>query len=152
MAAGQAFAVAVGLVFLILGGLYVIVRSEQAAQHQREHPDLPQSKVWLLTHRAMTIFFVGISLSVGTWLLTHGRPNVLFAAGVATLCYANAVSQAFGLNAVTLRVKWSVYALGGSLCAVGSALHGGPVGILGATLALLMSAFWFWMAKIIWRV
>ena len=36
-------------------------------------------------------------------------------------------------------------------CADGSALHEGPIGILGVTLSLFSSAFWLWMLKLIWR-
>jgi hypothetical protein len=38
-----------------------------------------------------------------------------------------------------------------SLFAVGAAMETGPVWMLGAILSLGLSAFWFWMLKIIWR-
>jgi hypothetical protein len=151
MTVGQAFAVAFGLVFLILGGLYVVVRSEQAAERQRENPGGPQSTVWLLAHRVITISFVGVALYTGTWLLIHRRPNVFFAAGLAIWLYARALKNAFGFNLAVLRTTWSANVLTGLLCGVGSALHGGPIGIMGAILSLVWATVWLWMLKIFWR-
>jgi hypothetical protein len=151
MAPAQAFAVAVGLTFLILGSLYVIVRSEQAAERQRENPGAPQSTAWLLAHRVISISFAGVAVSAGTWLLMHGRPNVFFAAGLATLLYAHALKHALGLTLAVLRTTWSAYVLTGVLCGLGSVLHGGPVGLIGAILSLVWATVWFWMLKIIWR-
>jgi hypothetical protein len=151
MAVGQAFAIAFGLVFLIFGGMYVMVRGEQAAQRQRENPGGSQSTVWLLAHRAISLSFAGVALSAGTWLLAHGRPNLFFAAGMATLLYAHALKNALGFTPAVLRTTWSAYALTGLLCGVGSALHGGPIGIIGAMLSLVWATAWLWMLKLIWR-
>jgi hypothetical protein len=151
MAVSQAFAVAFGLVFLILGGLYVMVRSEEAAQRHSEHPGGPQSTVWLLAHRVLTVLFVGMFLCVGTWLLIHFRPNVFLAVGLAILFYAHALKHAFGLKVAVLRTTWSAYVLAGLLCGVGSAVHGGIIGILGAILSLVWATAWLWMLKIIWH-
>ena len=152
MAADQAFAVAFGLAFAVLGGLYVLVRSEQAAQRARENPTLEDSKFWLLAHRIVTIVVVGMLLIAGSWLLAHGQPNVPFAAGMATLFYAKGVSHAFGFSPARLRVTWSGYALAGLLCAAGSMIYGGPIGILGMAGSLAFSAFWLWMARMTWRM
>lgn len=69
MALGQAFAVAFGLAFLILGGLYVMVRSEQAAERQRENPGGPQSAAWLLAHRVISISFAGVWTTAWFWMV-----------------------------------------------------------------------------------
>ena len=114
MAVSQAFAVAFGLAFLILGGLYVCVRSEQAAQRHRENPAVPQSRVWLLAQRAVTALFVTLSLCGGTFLLVIGRPK-FFRAGVATLIYSQALEPTFGLKPAVLRAKWSAFVLAGLL-------------------------------------
>jgi hypothetical protein len=151
VAVGHAFAVAFGLVFLILGGLYVMVRSEQATQRERENPGGPHSTGWLLAHRVITVLFVGVALYAGTWLLIHSRPNVFFAAGLATLLYAHALKQAFGLKPAVLRTTWSAYVLAGLLGGIGSALHGGPIGIIGAILSLVWATAWLWIVKTIWR-
>jgi hypothetical protein len=151
MAVGQAFAVAFGLTFVILGGLYVVFRSGLAAQRQRENPAVPQSTIWLIADRGLTVLLVALLLYVGTFLLIHPSPNVFFAAGVATSVYGQALLKAFGLKPWVLRATWSAYVLAGLLCGVGAALHGGPVGIFGVTLSLVFSAFWLWALTIIWR-
>lgn len=75
MEIGKAFAVAFGLAFLILGGLYLVYRSESVAQKQRENPALPQPKVWLLVHYGVTALFVALLLYTGTLVLMIGVPN-----------------------------------------------------------------------------
>src|SRR5262249_46769609 len=141
MAVGQAVAAAFGLAFLILGGLYVVIRSGLAAQRQRENPAVPQSAVWLIAHRGLTALFVALLLCAGTVVLIHPSPNVFFSAGVAASIYAPALRQAFGLKLWVLQATWSAYVLTGLLCGVGSALHGGPIGIFGVTISLVFTAF-----------
>ena len=126
-------------------------RSSLAAQRKRENPAIPQSKVWLIADRGVKAFLVALSLCAGTLLLIHRVPNVFFAAGVATSIYGQALLMAFGLKPRVVRATWSAYVLAGLLCGVGSALHGGPIGILGVTLSLVFSGLWLWALKIIWR-
>jgi hypothetical protein len=154
MAVGRAFAVAFGLAFLVLCGLFVMFRSGLAAQRLRENPASPRLSVWLIVHRSLPAFMVALTLGVGTFLLIYPASNVVVRAGVGTLAYAQALLMArhvIGVKPWVLRTAWSVNVLGGLLCSVGSALHGGAIGIVGVTLSLAFSAFWLWLLRAIWR-
>lgn len=151
MPVGQAVAIAFGLAFLVLGALYVVIRSALTTQDQRENPAIPQSNVWLIAHRGLTAFLVALLLSAGTFLLINASPNFFFAAGVATSLYGQALLKAFGVKPRVLRATWSAYVMAGLLCGVGSALHGGPIGFVGVALSLVFSAFWLWAFTRIWR-
>jgi hypothetical protein len=144
MGIAQAVAVAFGLTFLILGYLYVVFRSGLAAQQQRENPAVPQSTVWLIAHHGVRGFLAALSLCAGTLLLIHPSPNVFFAAGVATWCYALALRMAFGFKPWVQRAMWSANVVAGVLFGIQSALHGGPIGVLGIIWSLAFSAFWLW--------
>jgi hypothetical protein len=144
MAVGQAFAVAFGLAFLMLGGLYVVFRSGLATQRRRDAPTVPEPTGWLIAGRGLTAFMVALFLGAGAFLLLHPAPNVFFAAGVAAWLSGQAMMRAFGFTRTALRATWSAYVLGGLLCAAGAGLHGGTAGILGVTLSLAFSAFWLW--------
>jgi hypothetical protein len=152
VAPGQAFAVAFGLAFLILGGGYVMVRSHQEAERHRENRDAPQSTIWLFVDRGFTVLFVSGALYLGTSGLIDGWPNFFIAAGLSTLLYVQALKRAFGLNPSVLRIMCSAYVLAGVLSGIGSALYGGRLGTLGAILSVAWAATWLSISKAIWRV
>ena len=87
MEIGKALAVAFGLAFLILGGWYLLFRSESVAQKQRESAP-PQPKVWLLVHYGVTALFVALLLYTGTLVLMIGVPNYFVGGGLAIYIYA----------------------------------------------------------------
>jgi hypothetical protein len=154
MRIGQAFAIAFGLAFLILGGLYLVFRSESVAQKQRENPALPQPKGWLLVHRGFIAFVVAVHLYAGTFFLINGFPNYFVAVGAAIMFYAQALRRGLGLRFLHagLRVESLANVAGGSLCAVGSVLHGGPIGALGAIGSLVWVTTWLWVLKTFWKL
>jgi hypothetical protein len=90
VAVGQAFAIAFGLVFLILGGLYVFARGN------RQNPDAPQPLWWRVVRLGVTIVQVTFLVYVGTIVLSNGAPNYFLSAGVATICYGEAIAVASG--------------------------------------------------------
>ena len=147
MGGGQAFAVAFGLVFLVLGGLYVFARSHG------EKPDDPQPTWWVALRASATIGTVIFLVYVGTLVLANDAPNYFLSAGAAVFCYGEAISVASGkvFKPSILRIRWLVFALTFSLFAVGAADEGGPVGIGGAILSVLVATFWWWLVvKIPW--
>lgn len=153
MEIGKAFAVAFGLAFLILGGLYLVYRSESVAQKQRENPALPQPKVWLLVHYGVTALFVALLLYTGTLVLMIGVPNHFVGVGLAIYIYAVALNRVIGLRSPAgFRVQCLAYVLAGALCAFGAVLHGGPIGALGAIGSLVLVSPWLWALTTFWRL
>lgn len=153
MKTSQAFGVAFGLAFLILGGLYLLFRSEQVAHQQRENPALPQPKVWLLVHYGLTVLFVAFLLSTGTRVLIIGYPNYFLGVGLAIYIYAVALNRVIGLRSPAgFRVQCLAYVLAGALCAVGAVLHGGRIGVLGAIGSLVLVSPWLWALTTFWRL
>lgn len=146
MGGGQAFAVALGLVFLVFAGLYVLARSH------REKPDDPQPIWWMALGASATIGIVIFFVYVGTLVLSHGAPNYFLSAGVAVFCYGVAISASGKIfKPSILRARWLAFALMFSLFAVGAAIEGGPVGIGGAILSVLVASFWWSLVvKIPW--
>ncbi len=147
MAVWQAFGVAFGLTLVVLGYLYVIYRSHT------ENPDVPQPTWWQLVRGSVTLVFVALLLYAGTLVGINGGPNYFISAGVAIFCYVAALDFARRAQSKPsiLLVRWYANVAAGSLFGIGSAVEGGPVGLLGVILSLLFTAFWLWVVvKIPW--
>lgn len=129
MSIGQAAAIACGLSFVILGGLYVVFRSGLAAQR---------------------LFSSALLLTAATFVLIHPFPNLFIAAGVATAASGQAL-RAFGLKPWALQIKWSANVLAGLLCAAGFGIHADPIRIFGVTISLFFSTSSLWVLLMIRR-
>ena len=147
MGTEQAFAVAFGLVFLVLVGLYFLARSSS------ENADAPQPIWWRAVRGGVTIVMVTFLICGGTVVLLNGAPNYFLSAGVAAFCYGLAITVSSGrkFKPSILRIRWLASAMMFSLWAIGAAVEGGPVAMLGAILSLMVATFWWWLVfKIHW--
>ena len=93
-------------------------------------------------------------LWVGTILLMNRQPNAWISSGLAVILYSQAFD--YTVRAVRerqstlpwrLQVRWTGYLAGACLCGVGSAMHGGAIGILGAIGAAFGSVFCLWLLQ-----
>src|SRR5687768_5318797 len=142
----QALAVALGLVLLVHGGLYISARSFS------ERPDNAQPIWWRPVRAGLRIGTVIFLLYSGTFVLTNGAPNFV-SGGVAIFSYGQAiiVSGHKMFETSIFRIRALVSALMFSLFAVGAAIEGGPIGLGGAILSVVVATFWWWLAlKIPW--
>jgi hypothetical protein len=110
--------------------------------------------VWLLIDRAFIASLVFVHLSAGTFFLINGFPNYFVAVGAAIWFYAHALRWSLGLRHLQarLRIECLANVLAGSLCAIGSVLHGGPIGVLGAIGSLVWVTTWLWALKTFWSL
>jgi len=147
MPLGQAFGVAFGLAFAVLGFLYIVWRS---AGHDQTASIL---------RALLTALSVSMWVGAGTFFLLVRQPNVLIGVGIAFFAYAAAFRDAFlGWRHLgqtpplsTLKTMFRIYSLGNlvaaCLCGIGCVIFGGPIGALGALAALYWTLLHLWFFK-----
>ena len=134
MSATNAVGFALGVTLLVLGGLYVLHRSGDAASQHRENPSGPHSRGWLLVDRLIGVSFVGWCVWFGTRMLMFAPfENIFVRAGLATCLYGAAAQRAATMASglAMYRLAWLLWACSATSYAIGSAAHGGPLGIFG---------------------
>ena len=147
MPLGQAFALAFGLAFTILGFLYIAWRS--AGRDQTAS----------ILRALLTALSVSMLVGTGTFFLLVREPNVLIAVGMAIFGYASAFKTGFmgwhhlrqAPSLSTFKAMFRVYSSGNLVAAclfgIGCVIYGGPVGVLGAFVALYWALLHLWLLK-----
>lgn len=147
MPLGQAFAFAFGLAFVVLGFLYLVWRSAGRDQ----------------TASILRALLTGLSVSMlvgtGTFFLLVREPSVLIGVGLAIFAYAAAFKTGFmgwhhlgqtsSLSSfkAMFRVYSSANLVAACLSGIGCVIYGGPVGVLGAFVALYWVLLNLWFLK-----
>jgi len=105
----------------------------------------------LLNALSAAIFIVA-----GITVLLLREPNIFVAAGLAVGSLAHALKVAVmtwrelgghWTMMRLLRIQWSGNVAAGTLCATGSFLYGGPVGMLGLFVALCWTLLYLWLIR-----
>ena len=136
MTVGQAFGVALGLVFAVHGYIFIAWRSTA------------RDRTASILGVVLTALSVSILIGSGTFLLWLREPNALVAVGMGIFTYASAFRAGFmewsHLDHVpalsTINLMFRIYFWGNvvaaCLCGVGCVIYGGPLGVLGACVSL----------------
>jgi hypothetical protein len=99
---------------------------------------------------AVTLVVIGVAL------LLIGDPNIFVAAGLAVSAFAYALKTAVMTWAAfrgdwtmmrLLRIQWSGNVVAGTLCAIGSFVYGGSVGMLGVLVASYWTLLHLWLIR-----
>lgn len=151
MPVGQAFVVAFGLAFAVLGFLYITWRSTGR--------DWTASVLRSLLTAIVASVFVG----TGTFFVFVREPNFLIAVGVAVYAYASAFKRGFmgwrhagqALSVANMTRMSRVYAaanlVAATLCGIGCLTYGGAIGVLGVFVSLYWIVLHLWMLNRVTR-
>lgn len=144
MTVRQAFVIAFGLAFTVLGFLYIAWRSTG------------RDRTASILRSLLTGVLVAVLIGTGTFFLLAGEPNVLIRTGIAVYAYASAFRRGFmgwrhagrSLSLENITTKSRVYAaanvVAATLCGIGCLTYGGAIGVLGALVSL------YWIVLHLW--
>jgi hypothetical protein len=152
MPPGQALGIALLFALAVLGFHLILWRSTA--------PD----KTGSYLRRVMNALSVSMLAGGGTGFLLLGEPNVVIAVAGGILFYSSAFNHGFmawheyqgrtsshpSLRSM-LRFYFGARAVAGCVCAIGSLIYGGAMGLLGAFLSAWWSLFHFWVLKRVTR-
>jgi hypothetical protein len=101
------------------------------------------------------IVVVGVDLWAGAYLLSMRLPNLWVASGVALFLFAQAFDFAVRVARPRfdssllwrLRVRYTSLLVATCLCGVGSVIHGGAIGIVGAFGAFIVGSWCLWLVQ-----
>jgi hypothetical protein len=148
MPSSQALGIAVVIVLVMLGVVYIGWRSTAA------------DKAGSYLRRVMSALSVFLLAGVGTGFLLLGEPNIMIAVAGGILMYSSAFQRGFmawheyqGRTsshpslASMFRSYFGARAVAGCVCAIGSLVYGGAIGVLGAFLSAWWGLFHVWVFK-----
>jgi hypothetical protein len=117
--------------------------------------DSPGRRILRILDATFKVVVVAVGLWAGAFVLSMRRPNLWVASGVALFFFTQAFDSAVRVVRPRsdasllwrLRVRYTSLLVATCLCGVGSAIHGGAIGIIGAFGAFIVGSWCLWLVQ-----
>jgi hypothetical protein len=117
--------------------------------------DLARQRILRVVDATFKVVVAAVGLWAGAFVLSMRRPNLWVASGAALFFFTQAFD--FAVRVVRpgpdasllwrLRVRYTSLLVVACLCGVGSAIHGGAIGVIGAFGAFFVGSWCLWLVQ-----